>query len=276
MAQPWYGTAGDVVEFDCPTGTQPIYTAGTFYPNEKEATLYILEVKGNHYVLGPIQAGKFEGIDLCGSSPSPGALNYELMLPPQSQMPKPIPPAPPMNVGFPWAWLLMIVLILLAIASVLLGSVYFWRLHQKKKLAQPKKKKIVLTPEEQLKAWVQQQRDDPKRYEEDLALQKDIFDQGWHRLRKYLEQRFQVQAPGATSREFPGELKAALIVWKQRNPQDRVPENLVPRVETLISQSQAAVYSQTRFDAAVVKSFIEQIRSLHRETAKVTEAVRDV
>lgn len=276
MAEPWFGSAGESIRFDCPAGTHPIYQSGSFYPNEKDATLYIIRVEGQQYLLGPTKAGKFEAVDLCGSAPSPGALNYELMLPPQSQMPQPVPPLTPMDIAFPWAWLIKILLILFTTLSVIGAVFYGWRRSKRKASAPAKAKKVHLSPEENLRAWFQKQRNDPKRLEEDLHFQKEVFTEGWKRLRKYLEKRFEFNVPGATAREFVGELQASLIVWKQKNPTDKIPDNLVPRVETLMTQSQAAAYSFTSFNSAVVKAYVDQIRLIHKETEKVAEASRDL
>jgi hypothetical protein len=276
MAEPWFGSAGETIRFECPKDTKPTYQAGTFYPNEKDSTLYIIKVEGSTYLLGPMKAGKFDSVDLCGSAPSPGALNYELILPPQSQMPQPVPPLTPMAIAFPWAWALKILLILFALLAAAGGAIYWFKNRNRLAAAPLKKKKTVLSPEENLRAWIQKQRNDPKRLEEDLHFQKEVFTEGWKRLRKYLEKRFEFNVPGATAREFVGELQAALIVWKQQNPTDKVPDNLVPRVETLMTQSQAAGYSFTSFNAAVVKSFVDQIRAIHKETEKVTEASREL
>jgi hypothetical protein len=107
--------------------------------------------------------------------------------------------------------------------------------------------------------------------ENDLALQKEIFFEGFRRLRRFLESRFEFFVPGATSREFVIEFRAALLVWKQKFPQDKIAADLSQRIEALASQTDAAVYAQNRFESGVVKAFVEQIRTLHKELHHLEE-----
>ncbi len=270
MANPWFGSPGDTISFECPPGSSAIYKSDQLIPNEKDALLYVISEVDGKYLLGPVRAGKFEGITLCTPESAEGTLAYELMLPPQA--PQAGPPLTPLPIAFPWIWFLKIVLGLVIATTLILGSILWWRRRRLQTLAPKKAKKKRLSPKEAFESWIQTQKTALPKVEAQLELQKDLYFEGFRKLRLYLESYFEFYVPGATSKEFIVELKTALLVRRQRYPAEKIPENLADRVESLVSQCDNAVYAKTQFDPSVVKAFVEQLKMIFTELQKLEES----
>ncbi len=240
----------------CPEGVAPSVKAGELLPADKPL-FSVVNIDGNKVILGPLKTGE-NSISIGCADGSVLPVRVAIAEVKKEDLPEKAPPLTPDKIAYPlWLWL-AIVFGLLAI----IGSYVGWFIWKKREI----KKKFVpppppeRTPEQKLEDFLSRARKEKASERDDFPSVKRLYSEGYELLRGFLEVKVGFKAPEATTKEFVGELKTALLT-----SQLKVPSAFAGQVESLMFQSDQVRFASETPPAENRQGFLnalEKVRTL--------------
>ncbi len=241
--------AGELIDVVCPEGKIPALVPGDKFPPDKPLFV-VVSVQKDKIQLGPLRAGDHE-IDIPCSEGSSSRLSYSLKALKKEELPPKSGGLSPYELTYPlWLWILI-----LLIVALILGSLFAFFYNRNKRRPRILPPAPQMSPQQKLENFIQEA-GKSKVYESDDPKSILIFyQQGYEALRRFLEDRFQLNTRFETTREFVGTLRAVAVQWK-------LAPGTVDQVEALLVQSDDVRFAHAAPSAEIRKSYFEKVKEL--------------
>ncbi len=197
---------GSAVRVECPAGSAPLEAVGRKLPDDKAPWAVVMRADEHAVWLGPLKQGESPALDVpCGKDASV-AVKLKLVEVKAEDLPEHVPALAPTDLGYP-LWLLLLVAFFFV--STLAAAFWIRRRHghtfsppkiPPTRVATPTEKFDELIRTAHKDAWT-----DPK------SPARRLYAESYDVLRLYLESKLGFRAQEATTKEFLGELRAALL-----------------------------------------------------------------
>jgi len=254
-------TPGSMVELECPESSLPLVKVGESYPLEaKEKQYSIIFIKDRLVGIGPQSAGDYE-IRIKCSNGTEQSQSISLVALNQNELPEKEPPVNPFGLAFPmWFWIAILLAILFIAGGV-------WAVLRKisKKQAQPKKETedAEATGQELLENYFRVMERGKWTSKEDPQAISELYSKGQEYLRAFLEYRLRFKASWATSHEFLGALKSAVLSFPSLH-------EISFQVEGLLNQADLVRFSKDTPPAEARENFIKNLYKIHKSVLSNT------
>lgn len=249
---------GDFMTLNCPAGTTvPVRVGEILSRDDKgQATSKVIRVTDDAVVIGPLRAGDIHIQFECPGSPAQKVEGHFRVTPlKKEEMPEAAAPLAPLTFSYPlWFWMLLALSILL-IAGLAWGL--YRKLHRRfappPKISTPRKASPAEAFAEFLNE-VERSKLDEKSDDESVQL---LYSHGYDRLRKFLEQHYNLKTVIETTREFLGSLRAAA-------PNVGLPNESVNAIEALLTVADRVRFAKEVPPIEERRHFTKRLRELQK------------
>ncbi len=193
---------GESQIFSCPDNAKHGVTQAQLYP-KAEPSVWIVPKTPQELIISPLRYGTHQIEVLC----TPGTSQKIVINLMANESAKQIPPDPPLGLLQPQIPIGFFVLWFLALLAISFLSLRLYRNFTKDKNSDGSQTNIYVDPEADYKAWLRLLSDLRLNSQDRSKMTQEISP----RFRKFLEYKLQFAADWATTPEFLGALKSALI-----------------------------------------------------------------
>ncbi len=248
--------AGESYSGSCPPGMKADLRVGQLLPSAEKATVKVLKVDGETFVLGPMKAGQILVSVPCDISYQSVSFIVNEM-PPEAALNR-YSPLRSEKVEYPFTIYILLAVIVL---SPLLG--FFAYKFRKKKISFKKSVSTTL------------KRDPRVLLEEELNfLQKNVqlpeshhFHKLYKRLRKFIESELNLKTKALTTQEFLGTFRALAL-------QQSTNQSLISQLEYVLRTADDVRFAGKAFTAELWVDYLQKAKEIVAAFPKKVEAVK--
>lgn len=197
---------GSAARVECPAGSAPLEAVGRKLPDDKAPWAVVVRAEENALWIGPVKPGEPPVLEVpCGKDQSV-AVKLRLVEVKPEDLPEHVAPLAPSNLSYP-LWLLLIVA---AFFAATLGGALWIRRRHAHTFSPPKLPPTrTATPTEKLDELIRTAHKEA--WTDPGSPARRLYAESYDVLRLYLESKLGFRAQEATTKEFLGELRAALL-----------------------------------------------------------------
>jgi hypothetical protein len=236
----------------CPSQISPTLQVGQTLPTTPAGGVVIVALDGTTILLGPLQAGQQELIVPC--QPDGMSLTLEVAALKQEDLPQHAPSLPPVGLGWPlWVWIVLGFLVV----SLISTFIYIGKKQIQKESA---KSPVIPPPSPEIRLQDHLRWAETAIFSETTESARTLYVRGYELTRAVLSARYEFQAPEATSPEFIGHFKSAMLrkgLHSQVNAAGAV-------VESIFSQADQVRFANENPPSESRKTFVSLLEKVSR------------
>jgi len=242
---------GNTQLWKCPAGSEPSVTKGQVLKSGDKASMYVVDVGPDGIILGPLLPGDFEIAGLCKDQP---AIRFQVEAPDPNKVDKNVQPLGPVTMPYPW-WLWLVLLF-----AVLLAAAIAWLV---RRLLSAKEEsslglsatRLRKTSTEKMQIFLSKAEHQKLVEQSDVANSQILYSESLKLLRALLQEAYGFKAPGATTTEFIGELKAQAL--RKANLMSALQ---LAQLESAFMQAKQVTYAREVPDLETRRSYLKSVK----------------
>lgn len=242
---------GNTQLWKCPAGSAPTVAKGQILKVSDKAAMYVVDVSADGIILGPLLAGDFEVAGLCKDQP---AVRFQIEAPDPQKVDKNVQPLGPVGMAYPlWMWLALFVIVA-AIGAVVWLVIRLLNAKEKGTL-NLSAARLRKTPTEKMQNFLSKVDHQKLVDQPDVESSQLLYSETLKLLRALLQEAYGFKAPGATTTEFIGELKAQAL----RKP-GLMSAPQTAQLESAFMQAKQVTYAREVPDLELRRSYLKSVR----------------